>query len=367
MNTLMRDTQLSGLRWLTLRGTRQAVFNDLGKLCAREIEAVQAGMPEREGLRKWRDSPAGMRRYQNLLSTAEDAYPDELAELNAMAAGAGLDAEDLFLANIRGDIGFYDGTGCTDLLWRRERSFVAHNEDGAPAVGADLMFLTLHIDGEQPVAVQWYPGFIASNAFAATGNLVWGINHLPVSRPGDGAGRHFVARRLQQAQSLAEAVNFLQTHPIAGGFSFNLGELNTGHVAVVESAAGQSAVHYPVAEDPFAWHTNHLRQLPQALASDTPNESPHGTTAQLGQTSESMARGDFLSSIQLPVGEPNADWFLNILTGHELPNGVLRTARNDDPLTTLCTTITDLESGTILVKGIGAAPQHIMVDHLLNG
>lgn len=368
MQTLIKDAKLSGLRWLTFRGERRAVFNDLGRLFAVEIRSVQDAMPERLGLLKWRESRNGIRRYKHLLSVAEQTYPDVLAELESMAQGAGLDPDYLFLANIRGDIGSYDGTGCTDLVWSRERSFVAHNEDAAPAVGADLMFLSLHIEGEQPVAVQWYPGFIPSNAFAATaGNLVWGINHLPISAPGPGAGRHFAARQLQQAQSLEEAIDLLRTHPIAGGFSFNIGELKTGNVAVIESAAGQIAVHRLDAEQPFAWHTNHLRSLPQRLSAGTKNEEPHGATAQLGHISESLARGDFLASVRLPVDEPGTDWFLKLLTGKELPEGVLRTARNEDPLATLCTTITDLDAGTILVKGVGAEPETIAVEDLIAG
>ena len=288
-----------------------------------------------------------------------------------MADGAGADMGDLFLANIRGDIGSKDGTGCTDLVWRRGKSFVAHNEDGAPAVGADLMFLSLDIDGEPPVTAQWYPGFIPSNAFAATaGGLVWGINHLPISKPGNGAGRHFVARHLQRTQSIEEAIEFLQTHPIAGGFSFNVGELETGKVATVESAAGKVAVHHPTIDDPFTWHTNHIRMLPKDLQSDTHEESPvtpHGTTAQLGQSGESMARGKYLTSLQPPAQEPSNQWFLDILTTHELPNGVLRTARDDDSLATLCTTVTDLSLGTVLVKGIGSEPESITIADLIAG
>ncbi|MDT7804486.1 MAG: hypothetical protein QOI78_7919 [Actinomycetota bacterium] len=34
-----------------------------------------------------------------------------------MAAGAGVPFDDLLLANLRGDLGSGDGTGCTDLAW----------------------------------------------------------------------------------------------------------------------------------------------------------------------------------------------------------------------------------------------------------
>ncbi|MGW0710723.1 hypothetical protein ACWD4G_33010 [Streptomyces sp. NPDC002643] len=53
-------------------------------------------------------------------------------------------------ANLRGDLGTDDGTGCTDLGWRRSRSYVAHNKDGAPALEGRLMLLTLLIDATPP-------------------------------------------------------------------------------------------------------------------------------------------------------------------------------------------------------------------------
>lgn len=368
MKTLARDTRLSGLRWLTFKGSRREVFSDLGRLCAAEIQAVQAAMPEREGLRRWRDSPEGTARYDRLLATVQSKFADELNELEAMAHGAGVDVEDLFLANIRGDIGSHDGTGCTDLVWRRKTSFVAHNEDGAPGVGSDLMFLSLHIDNEQPVGVQWYPGFVPSNAFAATASgLIWGINHLPISHPGEGAGRHFVARALQRATSLDEAVEFLESTPMAGGFNFNIGQVRTGDIAVVEAAADLTAVHRPHHGDPFAWHTNHILRLPEELASGTQAEVLDGTTAQLGQISESKARGDFLTSLPLPEMEPDAGWFAGLLSGAELPEGVLRTARGTDPLATLCTTVADLQTGCILVRGSSDQPDTLNIEDLVAG
>ena len=43
-----------------------------------------------------------------------------------------------------------DGAGCSDLAWRRERSFIAHNEDDGTFFEGRCALLTLALDG-QPV------------------------------------------------------------------------------------------------------------------------------------------------------------------------------------------------------------------------
>ncbi|WP_277348212.1 hypothetical protein [Bifidobacterium oedipodis] len=40
-----------------------------------------------------------------------------------------------------------------------------------------------------------------------------GINHLPIEHPGPYAGSHFVARKLQQAPSIEQAVDFYNHIP----------------------------------------------------------------------------------------------------------------------------------------------------------
>lgn len=341
-NVTVREGQLAGLPWLSLSGSRTAVFHALGEWGARRIRAVQGAMPEREALRRWADTERGRARLDALWASTLEHHPGVAEELTAMSQGARIDLADVFLANVRGDVGSYDGTGCTDLAWRRARSVVAHNEDGAPALAGSLTLVSLHVDGEEPVFAQWYPGFVPSNAFVVTGSgLAWGINHLPVAEPGVGAPRHAVARALQCAATLDDAVAYLQDHPMAGGFAFTIGEFGTGQVVVVESAAGEVALAKPGAAAPYAWHTNHTVLLPGASAE---------ATGQLGGVAESRARGRALSSAPLPPGEPDDEWFLDVLTGAELPAGVYRTARGEDPLMTLCSTVVDLASEMVTVR-----------------
>ncbi|MFG2530919.1 C45 family autoproteolytic acyltransferase/hydolase [Streptomyces sp. NPDC048516] len=352
MGAQVREQEFAGLRWLVADGEREDVFRMLGEAARAEIRTVHQELPEAEALHKWSRTEAGAAHLRRLVNATRRGCPTQVRELTALARGAGLPS--LMPANLRGDLGAGDGTGCTDLGWRRARSYVAHNEDGAPVLDGRLMLLTLRIDGDAPVTVQWYPGFLPANTFVATGHgLVWGINHIQATRPALAPGRHFVARALQQSPDLEAAAQLLRTLPSAGGFTYTLGELDTGRVAVVEAVAGRATTVEAQPARPLQWHTNHLRHHPLPL--DVPDAQPSGglgrrASAALGGYEESRARGKVLAALEVPEAEPSADWFLDTLTSAPLPEGVHRTAAGSDPLMTLCTTVADLTAGSVTLR-----------------
>jgi hypothetical protein len=351
---------VGGLRWLVVAGPRLDAFNALGELARDEIHGVLEGMPERPALERFVATARGRAALDRVVAATSTAQPTEYAELQALARGAGVGPDAILLANLRGDLGAEDGTGCSDLGWRRTRSFTAHNEDGAPALQGRFILVTLAVDGAVPVTTQWYAGFLPGNTFTVTGHgLAWGINHIHVRDPAAAAGRHFVARGLQQARSLDDAIRYLSTHPSAGGFTYNFGEVATGRVATIEAAAGRVAVVEadPLAR-PFLWHTNHLRFLestssPQhGLAADA-DPSVFGAAARsLGPPDESLARGSLLDNIAVPAAEPSPGWFLDLLS-LPAPDGVYRSAEHGDPLMTLCSTATDLTAGEVTLQPRG--------------
>lgn len=359
MRARIREQQCAGLRWLVATGDRDEVFHAVGQAARADIHAVQQTLPEQESLRRWSATPDGRQRLDLLERSTARQHPRELSELRALADGSGTDLRHLLLANLRGDLGSGDGTGCTDLAWRRRLGYVAHNEDGAPALAGRLTLLTLRITGETPVTVQWYPGFLPANTFTVTGHgLVWGINHVQATRPADAPGRHFVARGMQQARTLEEAVAYLREHPSAGGFTYTIGECGTGRVAVVEAVAGRVATVQPDGDQPLHWHTNHLRHLPpldlpDPAASATSNGPAEADEAgrSLGQYEESTARGAVLDQLGAPDEEPEAEWFTEVLTSAPLPHGVHRTAAGSDPLMTLCTSVAELTTGQVTFRG----------------
>ncbi|WP_182345928.1 C45 family autoproteolytic acyltransferase/hydolase [Tomitella gaofuii] len=345
-----------------MSGPREAAFRALGERCAGSIAAVQESMPERDGLRRFASSDRGRSVLGGVTAATREAEGDALADLRALAEGAGRRFEDLLLANFRGDLGYDDGTGCTDLAWSRSSAFVAHNEDGAPSLDGHLRFVTLALDGEPSVTAQWYPGFLPSNAWCVNEHgLAWGINHVQVASPAVAAGRHFVARGLQCVRDLDEAADYLRTHPIAGGFTFTLGAAPSGRSVTVESAAGRVEARSPQAGSPLVWHTNHLRFLPDSM--DTPaGQSLDQATSHLGLYDESQLRGSVLGALAIPGGEPDVAWFEQVLCNNPVPcGGVRRDAEGDDPLATLCTTIVDLHAGIVHVRSPHGAADVDMV------
>jgi hypothetical protein len=264
MSVSLHEHRLGSLRWLVLTGPDREAFGALGEHMRAELTALAGAWPVLPRLRRHVSGPPGRDRLAAVRRATQEAFLAEWAELAAFAAGAGVQFDDLALLNLRGDLGLVDGgIGCSDLGWRRERSVVAHNEDGALEDVGRCALLTMTGIGRPPVTAFWYPGFVPANAFALTGDgLVWTVDHLPVAAPGPGAGRHFVGRGLQRtARTVDDAVGYLRSRPSAGGFSYTIGD-RAGRVVSVEAAAG----HYAVTEagpgrGPLLWHTNHGRYL----------------------------------------------------------------------------------------------------------
>lgn len=348
MATQVTEGELAGLRWLGVRGERHAAFRALGDATRDDVAAVLDEVVERDGIRRRVEEAPEI--AERVRKATRARHPTQIAEAVALAEGAGADTEAVLLANLRGDLGRPGGTGCSDLGWRRRRSFIAHNEDGAAET--NLTIVSLAIDGEPPIAVQWYPGFLPSNSFLVTDHgLTWGIDHLPVDRPYRGPGRHFVARCLQRCTSLDEAVSYLTAHPSAGGFAYTVGELGTGRVATVEVAAGNAATLYADPDDqPLLWHTNHVRYVD---ATDTSAEQ------------SSVDRGHVLDAVEPPQQEPEVAWFLELLGGDQVPTGV-RQPRNGNAMT-LCTTVADLQEREVTVLPAGGTTRTVDADALLAG
>lgn len=148
MNVSLDEHRLGGLRWIVLRGPDREAFRALGEHTHDEIAALTATWPLLGRLREHVSSPPGSDRLATVRQASSLGFPEVWAELAAFARGAAVPFEDLTLLNFRGDIGqVAGGIGCSDLAWRRERSVIAHNEDGAPENVGQCALLTLALDG----------------------------------------------------------------------------------------------------------------------------------------------------------------------------------------------------------------------------
>ena len=355
MSVALDEHRLGSLRWIVLTGPDQDEFRALGEHARGEVAPLEQGWPALPRLRRHVSGSPGRDRLSAVRRATAARFDPEWAELAAFAEGAAVPLDDLALLNFRGDLGLVDGgIGCSDLAWCRERSVIAHNEDGAQEDVGRCGLLTLAAPGRPPVTAFWYPGFLPANAFAVTGDgLVWTIDHLPVAWPGDGAGRHFVGRGLQRtARTVEAAIDYLRANPSAGGFAYTIGD-RAGRIVNVEAAAGCHAfVTAGAGSEPLLWHTNHGRYVPGA------EPSSQGT---------SVARGKILDTLAVPAVEPGLAWFLSVLAGAPLPGGVRAEPGPDSRATTLCTFVADLTAGEAVIAARDDNPVAIPLQDLAQG
>jgi hypothetical protein len=345
------EQKLGGLRWIVVHGPADEAFRELGRHTREEITRVIDVVPLLPKLRQHTAAPPNGQQLATVWRASQVSFPQAWDELAALADGAGVELDDLALLNVRGDLGPVGG--CSDLAWRRGRSVIAHNEDGTAEQAGHCMLLTLLIDGQPPLTAFWYPGFLPSNAFTVTGSgLVWTIDSLTAQPPGPWAGRHFVARGLQlAATTIEDAIEYLRENPSAGGFSYTIGD-RAGRIVIVEAAAGRHAwaeVGPTAPGGPLLWHTNHGRYIQCTEAA-----------------ANSIQRGDLLASVKEPVDEPDAGWFLKILAGQPLPDGVWRDP-SQGGTATLCTFVADLTAGEAVVLSGGAEAAAIPLRDLAAG
>jgi hypothetical protein len=355
MGVSLDEHKLGGVRWIVLRGPDREAFRALGEHMRQEMAALAKTWGLVAKLREHVSGPPGRERLASVRQASERNFPEAWAELAAFAEGCAVPFDDLALMNFRGDLGpVSGGIGCSDLAWRRERSLIGHNEDGAPENVGQCALLTLALSDLPTVTAFWYPGFLPANAFTVTADgLVWTIDHLPVASPGDGAARHFVGRGLQRsARTLDSAVDYLRTHPSAGGFAYTIGD-PTGRIVNVEAMAGRhAAVEAGTDSGPLLWHTNHGRYLPGAEPASA------GT---------SVARGQTLDALPVPEQDPDPAWFLRVLADAPLPAGVRRDREEGDPAVTLCTFVADLTAGQAVFAARDEQPVTIPLSDLAEG
>ena len=200
MGGTLREQILGPMRWLTASGEASDCFRALGGHMRTEIREAVTEWTSTQRLREHVSASPGREQLAAVRSATQAGFAAEWAELAALADGAGVPTEDLALLNFRGDLGQVEGGfNCSDLAWRRERSFIAHNEDQGASMTGRCVLLTLAIDGLPPVFAFWCPMFLPSNAF--WGNQWAGSRastSLTVPEPGASAGRHFIARGLQR-------------------------------------------------------------------------------------------------------------------------------------------------------------------------
>jgi hypothetical protein len=347
--SVIEEKWIGDVRWLVATGPRRAVFHALGEHARPEISSLIAALPELAVLRTSVDGPRG-EQFHAIVEASRLTFPIEFGELEDLAEGSGVRLHDLLLLNLRGDLVIHDVKGCSEFGWTDgHRALLGHNEDGDPRLDGACCLLTLRIDGEPAVVTWWYPGFLPGNTYTLNEHgLVWGVDTIHMASPHAAPGRTFVARSLQSLATLDGVVVFLKEHPVAGAFTYVAGQMGSPRLLIVEQAGNHVAILEPTRSPGLIWHTNHLRQLPDALNN---------------ASSDSLTRGAVLSGITEAPEDPSVAWLLEILTGAVPPVGV----RAEGVDITLCTFVADLEARTITLLQNGGEAVTVSSAELLRG
>lgn len=282
-------------------------------------------------------TPAGSARYHRLLDLHRRRYPDYMAELEGIAAGADIALSELFLINLRGEYAGLSGTapigGCsTGALQDNTASVIGHNEDGLAIYRGATYFLGVSPQKGPQFGAFCYPGFLPGNAFGFnSAGICFCVNNVQPTFLREGIGRHFIARSIFEAGSLDEAVERVTPAPRASGFHYTIASIRERRMVGIEVAPNHSRV-IPI-QGPY-FHTNHYLSLEN-----------------VAQTVSASSR------VRLACGQRwiadgrlrDRDCLLGLLRSREEALPVLRDGTHPDNLVTLATAIFDLQDKTLTI------------------
>lgn len=207
----------------------------------------------------WRDVQAwrGNAFVKQLRDAARAHCPDQIAELDGMAAGLGWRAEDIFLWNCRGELVHNTPDGCTTFAAVRSGdTLIAHNEDGDPFLLGHGWLVDVQPKGKPGFISFYYPGSLPGHTFAANrAGLAQAINNLRIRQPMTGVPRMILARAVLDQSTLDQAVHLLRDTPRASGFHHTLGAAGDLRVFSVEATARRCSVERV---ERMSGHANHM-------------------------------------------------------------------------------------------------------------
>ena len=315
-------------------GSHREVGFAIGQRFAQQIHrSLDAYRFLQELILPYHRTPEGQARYRQLLELHQIRYPDYFAELEGIAQGGGRPFEDLFLTNLRGEYRSFlqiaEVRGCSDCaLVTDGAALIGHNEDGSPTFRGSMYVVHARVQRKPAFTALSYPGFLCGNAFGFNAEgLCFSVDHVQPRDIRVGVGRHFIARSLLEARSLADAIQRVTALGRASGFSYTIGSIPERRVVVVEVAPG----NHHIREIRGAYfHANHYQELAGVGQSISPS---------------SRARVERAGAMMRNNPPQNAADVLAILgyqTNEKYP--IYRTATAPDQSATLCTALFDLEA-----------------------
>jgi isopenicillin-N N-acyltransferase-like protein len=239
------------------RGSHRQVGQQIGQQCRDQIHNLLARL--REDLpagRSWQDMLAHSQLY---LSASQAVYPQYIAELQGIAAGAQAPFEEIFLAMCEE---LWEAAawqhGCTDLAARGRATLdgstlIAHTNDLLPQAEDKLVILQIQA-GEEPEFLAVSVGGVGISAGFNAARLSLTGNQLDQNDIRPGVPRLLVVRAILGAQHLSQALDHCLLPQRASSYN-NLVADGSGEVYSMEGSASDCAALYIEAD--ILAHANH--------------------------------------------------------------------------------------------------------------
>lgn len=213
-------------------------------------------------------------------------FPGVWLELQGLAEGLQLPAEDVFLWNCRGDVWAMAPDGCTTVqVPGLEQRRIAHNEDGDPGFAGHCAMADCAIAGSPRFVSFVYPGSLPGHTFAVTqSGLAMSVNNLRELHVDPGLPRMVLTRAVLNAGTVDQAVAVLREQPRAGGFHVTLGHKASSELLSVEFCSQACSVQRIAVPSLHANHAIHpdMREFAQLITASSAQRQIRGGTLLAG-------------------------------------------------------------------------------------
>jgi hypothetical protein len=222
-------------------------------------EAVHAHLLRSEF---WREmtSPAHAARVARMADGVRARFPWIGEEIEGLAEGLELPADQVMAWNCRGDLLASAPDGCTTVMVPGAEPVIAHNEDGLPFFRGACFRAEVRPDDAPAFTAFCYPGSIPGHTFAVTeAGLVQAVNNIRLAGAEPVIPRMVLGRAVLGAGSSEAAVAILRAGAGSGGFHFALCDRRNRRILSVEFGRGVTSV---VEVSAPSVHANHALHLP---------------------------------------------------------------------------------------------------------
>jgi predicted choloylglycine hydrolase len=201
--------------------------------------------------------------YQQLYDQAFRHYPQYIEELQGIAKGAGVDFREIFILNIKAELGVENSPekeedpGCSTIYFNGvDGKFLLHNEDGHRAFTSAMFIVKATPPSGVSFVALTYAGIMVGNGpgFNDRG-IIQTTNYIAGMSWQIGIPRYFVNRAVLEAKTLDEAIGIAGQENRAFAYHHNLGDFHTDMLMSVEVTPKRMSQLVP--EDNY-YHTNHL-------------------------------------------------------------------------------------------------------------